>query len=374
MENVRQTYDLFVQNQVKHTSHTLEWLPITHVDSDDTKFEFQYFLMGTHHDESFEDTVDKLQLARLRLPTQSLKLEELQALSSVQSSLSRLEIVKEFDHQDEVIKARAMPQHLSTVASMTNSGNINIYNVPEIISPQEQCEVQRLKTTLIGLEEESFALSWNKQQQGLICSASAKTIAIWDINKQNTPTVTIAEAHTDAVNDVKFSGHPAHGGNVMISTADDGHFKVWDMRDTSRFTMTYKSAEDSLCVGQFNPINENLFVVAGDSSGNICLWDMRMQLGALHEFCHHSKQVTLLEWCPSNEYLLASGSDDNKVYIWDSSLLGMEQGRHDYEDGPPELVFPHMYHTSAIEDLQWCPSSSSHFNMAIASVETNMLH
>ena len=27
MENVRLTYDLFIQNQLQYTSHTLEWLP-----------------------------------------------------------------------------------------------------------------------------------------------------------------------------------------------------------------------------------------------------------------------------------------------------------------------------------------------------------
>ena len=72
---------------------------------------------------------------------------------------------------------------------------------------------------------------------------------------------------------------------------------------------------------------------------------------AIHGFYHHSKQVTLLEWCPSNENILASGSDDHKIYIWDSNMVGTEQARADYEDGPPELIFPHMYHTSIIEDI-----------------------
>ena len=67
----------------------------------------------------------------------------------------------------------------------------------------------------------------------------------------------------------------------MISTADDGHFKIWDLRQTKSsgnngFTLTYKVAEESLCVGQFNPINEFIFAVAGDSNGNISVWDTRM--------------------------------------------------------------------------------------------------
>lgn len=83
----------------------------------------------------------------------------------------------------------------------------------------------------------------------------------------------------------------------------------------------------------------------------------------------------MLEWCPVNESVLASGSDDKKIYIWDQSLFGLEQARQDYEDGPPELQFPHMYHCSNIEDLQWRPpmrsAHESTFNMAIASLETD---
>lgn len=61
---------------------------------------------------------------------------EQDSLFSKQKDLSRLELVTQFDHENEVIKARAMPQKLSIVASMTNSGAINIYNMPEITDIQ----------------------------------------------------------------------------------------------------------------------------------------------------------------------------------------------------------------------------------------------
>ena len=51
-----------------------------------------------------------------------------------QKNMSKLEVVKEFDHQGEVIKCRQMPQsnEKGIVASMTNTGGVNIYRVPEI--------------------------------------------------------------------------------------------------------------------------------------------------------------------------------------------------------------------------------------------------
>ena len=48
MENVGHTYDMFIQNEIPHTSHTLQWLPISHPDPEHPDFEFNYFLLGSH--------------------------------------------------------------------------------------------------------------------------------------------------------------------------------------------------------------------------------------------------------------------------------------------------------------------------------------
>lgn len=64
-----------------------------------------------------------------------------------------MQVVSEFEHQGEVIKARCMPQDQTLVASMTNEGNVNLYNMPEVsnLTAPASAEVQRLKTTLTGL-------------------------------------------------------------------------------------------------------------------------------------------------------------------------------------------------------------------------------
>ena len=73
MENVKQTYDLFVQNQLPATSHTLEWLPIGHQDPSHSMFDFHYFILGTHIEREDSDLpADKLKLARVRLPNRLL--------------------------------------------------------------------------------------------------------------------------------------------------------------------------------------------------------------------------------------------------------------------------------------------------------------
>ena len=42
-----------------------------------------------------------------------------------------------------------------------------------------------------------------------------------------------------------------------------------------------------------------MFAVAGEESGMIGIWDMRMPDMVLNDVQHHTKQVTALEWHPT---------------------------------------------------------------------------
>ena len=85
MENVKQTYDMFVQNQLSATSHTLEWLPIGHQDPDNKKFDLQYFILGTHIERVDDESAtpdDKLKLVRVRVPNCTFTEKEMLSFSS----------------------------------------------------------------------------------------------------------------------------------------------------------------------------------------------------------------------------------------------------------------------------------------------------
>ena len=66
--------------------------------------------------------------------------------------------------------------------------------------------------------------------------------------------------------------------------------------------------------------------------------------------------------------MLATGSHDKRIAIWDISKIG--KLRKD-EEGPPELIFLHGGHTSKVSDLAWNPNEK----LTIGSVaEDNILH
>lgn len=65
-------------------------------------------------------------------------------------------------------------------------------------------------------------------------------------------------------------------------------------------------------------------VAAGEESGEISIWDLRMPQSSINTVNFHKQQVTNVEWHPSSEQIFVSGSDDGKVYIWDNSKNGEE--------------------------------------------------
>jgi histone-binding protein RBBP4 len=66
-----------------------------------------------------------------------------------------------------------------------------------------------------------------------------------------------------------------------------------------------------------------------------------------------------------------SSSSDGKVFVWDNNKTGEEQARHDYEDGPPELIFYHELHQkNNIEDIAWSPFEEDH--LQAVSIDTQM--
>lgn len=171
------------------------------------------------------------------------------------------------------------------------------------------------------------------------------------------------------INDVKFS---PIDGNLMVTSGSDGFFKVWDIRDCGYRSLAQGQASDNdLNCATFNNVNRNLIAAAGEDTGLVGIWDLRMLETCINDLTHHSKQVTVVEWHPTQEQMLCTGAEDGKVFMWDNSKCGEEQARKDYEDGPPELVFPHVHHQSLIEDIRWQPDvqTSNKVLPMIASAE-----
>ncbi|XP_066427892.1 histone-binding protein RBBP7 [Molothrus aeneus] len=105
----------------------------------------------------------------------------------------------------------------------------------------------------------------------------------------------------------------------------------------------------------FNPYSEFILAI-GSADKLVALWDLRNLKLKLHSFESHKDEIFQVYWSPHTETILASSGTDRRLNMWDLSKIGEEQSAEDAEDGPLELLFIHGGHTAKISDFSWNPN------------------
>uniref|UniRef100_A0A2K6MIB9 Uncharacterized protein n=1 Tax=Rhinopithecus bieti TaxID=61621 RepID=A0A2K6MIB9_RHIBE len=148
--------------------------------------------------------------------------------------------------------------------------------------------------------------------------------------------------HTAVVEDVSW--HLLRE-SLFGSVADDQKLMIWDIRsnNTSKPSHSVDAHTAEVNCLSFNPYSE--FILAtGSADKTVALWDLRNLILKLHSFESRKDEIFQVQWSPHNEIILASSGTDH------------EQSPEDAEDGPPELLFIHGGHTAKISDFSWNPN------------------
>jgi len=104
--------------------------------------------------------------------------------------------------------------------------------------------------------------------------------------------------------------------NGMFTTSSMDHtLKVWDTNNMkSIFLFKF---DGPVYNHAFSPIAQTHNLIAtGTTSSYVILCDLRSGSQS-HILIGHKNPVVSLDWSPSNEYLLASGSGDHTIRLWD---------------------------------------------------------
>lgn len=131
--------------------------------------------------------------------------------------------------------------------------------------------------------------------------------------------------------------HPVHA-QWIGTVSDDLTWQVIDMRMAGYQKALYKKEAhtDAINCLAFHPKFESI-LATGSADKTIALWDLRNFDTKIHSYEGHRDPVVNLEWHPQDDAILASSSYDRRICMWDASKIGDEQTEDEAEDGPPEL-------------------------------------
>ncbi|PFH36624.1 RbAp48 [Besnoitia besnoiti] len=255
-------------------------------------------------------------------------------------------------------------------------GDVSVGELPPTFM-QDQAEL-----VLEGHTAEGWGLEWGPpQRESFIASAADDGIVcLWDVHakphqhKRLAPLhKLVADCRLRALQDVAWKRGDGEG-RVLLGVGDDGFLNMWDIRVSPApvvRTQCSWTCTNALAANQNAPF---VVATAGADKG-ISVWDLRALRRPAHRLLHaHSEAVTCLKWAPGEKTMLASGSTDRLIRIFDLSLVGAEQESDEAEDGPPELLFVHGGHLGAVSDFDWNPQSDRFSSLMLASVsEDNAL-
>ena len=120
----------------------------------------------------------------------------------------------------------------------------------------------------------------------------------------------------------------AHDTGMFTSSSVDNSLRVWD---TNVLEMVEKFTFGGIVYNHQIGRNarKHCLIAAATEDSRVYLCDLKSG-SATHILRGHSSAVLSVSWSPSNEYLLASGSRDNKVLLWDvrkavGSIFSLDQ-------------------------------------------------
>ena len=338
-------YDALITHALEWPSPTLEWLPIKEVPPN-SDFAIHKVVLGTHTSKAEQE---QLIIADVKLPledtlsTQKLYHEnDPSEINYYTKTENKVEPLVHINHQGEVNRARAMPQKHNIIATKSSNSSVYLFDYTK--------ESNHLQLTLEGHHKEGYGLEWSGIREGWLASGSDDhLVCVWDVLAASGQNLALPPLHTyshnSVVEDVSWSPYCV---TLLGSVGDDRKIKLWDtrMKEASIEVDAHMHEINSL---DFNKQDPNL-LATGSSDKTVAVWDIRNMQKKLASLEFHKEPVSGLKWAPFSTTLLASYSNDRRVLLWDLSRLSSSP---ENKEEPPELLFIHAGHTAKVSDVSW---------------------
>lgn len=173
----------------------------------------------------------------------------------------------------------------------------------------------------------------------LISGGSDASIKVWDLEQCGNPSrpnphtytpiariTRSAQAHKFGITHLSFYPFDAA---AFLSTSYDQTLKIWstqNVRVSGSFSLGYKVYTHAI-----SPIASHVLVACGTQHPATRLVDLRSGAN-VQSLAGHQGAVLATSWSPRHEHILATGSVDGTVKIWDIRRAGGALGMLDQED------------------------------------------
>jgi len=335
-----------------------------------------YIVAGTQADQAADNRIYMMKWSRLYRTSKDGKEEsddeDDESESDEDDDHEAVLESKAVAHPGCVNRIRAMPQAGHIVATWSDTGKVYMWNLEAqrkaLDRPSDKVSTNtRPIFTCEAHKEEGYAMDWSPHETGRFLSGGNDGLAFlwcpapggWKVASEDP-----FRGHSASVEDVQWKRHGAGAQSIFASCSSDKSFRVWDVREQSR-------TKSAVHVPEAHPTDVNVLcwspcvgelIITGADDGGFKIWDTRNTgAGAMANFLWHRKPITSVDWHPTDETVMAVSSADDTVSIWDMAVEDDAEGAEKppgAEHYPPQLLFLHMGQREP-KELRWHPQIPS---------------
>lgn len=166
----------------------------------------------------------------------------------------------------------------------------------------------------------------------------------------------------------RVSWHP-NDPSLLLSCSLDNSVKLWDRRGRGiHCSMTFQPKSEAIRDVQFSPFHNDRFASVFDN-GQLQVWDRRQPSQPELKLMAHSQPTLTLDWHPTREWVIATGSKDRMVRVWD--LTHASRGDSRAKNATPNYS---LHCIAPVARVSWRPGHANHIAACGSDADVYVYH